>query len=138
MKRTPAVLAAAALLAACSEVPDPIGVDPGNVTNVAVAMEIAAPSVVALPAALAPVEDALSRVLEVLPQGPAQGALRYSLAALADAIEADDSCAIRTRRRAAEHALRDLSRRQDNAYEADFEAVKLALSSVEQAGPGRC
>jgi hypothetical protein len=129
-----AVVVTAALLAACGDPPAPTGVDPG-------ALGPHTPEIVlvaSLPGALIPVEDALNRVLEVLPDHPAKALLGAALGDLAAALDAGDSCGIRTSRREAEHALRDLSRGQPDEFEADFDVVKLALGAVEQTGRGRC
>jgi hypothetical protein len=135
---TAAVLMAALLTTACSDRPNPVGLESGN-AGVAIAVaETMNATGDALPAALIPVQDALDRVLDVLPEGPNLEALRDALVSLTKALVEEDDCAIRESRRDAEHALRDLSRRQPDEYEADFEAVKLALGTVEQAGQGRC
>lgn len=139
VKRTTAVLATAGLLAACTDRPGPMGVDPGDPAVPTTTEELSTGSAAAsLPSALIPVEDALNRVLDALPQGPANEELRAALVELSEALEAEDSCAIRTSRRKAEHALRALGRGQPEEYEADLEVVKLALESVEQSGKGKC
>jgi hypothetical protein len=131
--RTTAVLAAAALLAACTDTPHPMEPDPGEL-EVAAVLSTPPP----LPPALIPVEDAVNRVLHGLPDGSAKDELRSAMHALMAALDADDGCAIRTSRRAAEHALRDLGRRAPAEFEPDLDVTKLALESVEQSGSGRC
>lgn len=91
-----------------------------------------------LPPALVPVEDALTRVLPALDGGQAIDDLGEALIDLATALDADDSCAIRSSRRAAEQALQRAGKRAPEEYEADLDAVQLALESVEQTGRGRC
>ncbi len=137
MKRRIAVLAAAALFAGCTDRSHPMEADPAalEVLDVAAAESTGAPP---LPPALIPVEDALGRVLHGLPDGSAKDELRSALHTLVAALEADDGCAIRTSRREAEHALRDLGRRAPAEFEPDLDATKLALESVEQTGSGRC
>lgn len=101
-------------------------------------MAAAALAAAQLPAALVPVEDALTRVLPALAGGEATDELGEALVDLAAALDADDSCAIRSSRRAAEQALRYAGKGAPEEYEADLDAVQLALESVEQTGRGRC
>jgi hypothetical protein len=132
--RTTALLAAAALFVGCTDRSHPMEPEPGEL-EAAAALSTAPPP---LPPALIPVEDALSRVLHGLPDGSAKDELRSALHALVAALEADDGCAIRTSRREAEHALRDLGRRAPAEFEPDLDVTKLAIESVEQADSGRC
>jgi hypothetical protein len=137
MKRGIAVLGAAALLAGCSDRPAPTGLDSEATAQV---VEKGSSSILAsaLPPPLIPVEDALARVMDGLPDAPAKDELRAALQSLAAALEANDSCVIRTSRRHAEHALRDLGRRAPAEFEPDLEVAKLALESVEETSTGRC
>jgi hypothetical protein len=137
MKRWMAVLGGAALLAGCSDRTAPTGLDSDAAAQV---VEQGSPPVSAstLPPQLIPVEDALGRVMDGLPDAPARDELRAALQSLAGALEANDSCAIRTSRREAEHALRDLGRRAPAEFEPDLEVAKLALEHVDEPGKGKC
>lgn len=143
MKRRATVLLGAGLFAACSDGsapmgPDPTALEPNGPAAVTQLRESFMGSPGAPLSALIPVEDALERIMGVLPGGAAKDDLDAALSDLGEAIEAADGCVIRASRRAAEHALRDLGKGQPDEYEADFDAVRLALESVEQQGKGKC
>jgi hypothetical protein len=84
MKRTTAVLAAAALFAGGTDRSHPMEPEPGELEAAAALSTAPTP----LPPALIPVEDALSRVLHDLPDGYAKDELRSALHALVAALEA--------------------------------------------------
>jgi hypothetical protein len=132
MKTGSAALLTAALLTACTDARHPTDLAPTETTaSVAAAVPTGH-------AALAPVEDALARVLPELPDHPARQELHSALRALAQALVAGDGCATRANRRDAEHALRDLGRATPTEFEADLEVAKLALEAVDEPGGGRC
>jgi hypothetical protein len=135
VKPTIAVLPLATLLAACADGPHPTAPDPNALEVAAVtSMSSAAP----LPSALIPVEDALGRVMQGLPDGRSKDEFHAALQALAAALETNNGCAIRTTRREAEHALRALGRHAPAEVEPDLEIAKLALESVQETSNGRC
>jgi hypothetical protein len=140
MKQHAALLLGLVLFAACSDVLDPMAPPPEEAARDPSAGEAVTGFVLAagLPDPLAPVEDALERVLNGLPAAPARTELQNALAQLHTAIGANDGCGIRTSRQAAEHALRDLGKRAPADIEPDLDVVKLALESVHESSNGGC
>lgn len=140
MKRSIVMLVVAALLAACAESsmgPESARSHPDRVTI----PPLTAQSVVTSASAglsVLPVEDAVERVVAVLPDSPHRQSVLAALADLREAVEAGDGCAIRTTRRSAEQLLRDFGKQLDDEHEADLDVVGLAIESVEQTGKGKC
>jgi hypothetical protein len=135
MKRITAVLVAAAMPAACTDRPHPTAPPHTALEVPAASME---PPVAPLPSALIAVEDALGRVLGGMPDGAAKDELHAALQDLEAALEAQDRCAIRSGRHAAEDALQRVEARAPAELGAELATIALAIGAVEPSEASRC